>query len=90
VRAIAGGRRPTRLKEEQPDLVVTDFMMPIGDGRELILEMRALPEHRSTPVLMVTATTRAIVLSDAQGTVDVSALLRKPFRWEGSGMLSRA
>lgn len=38
-----------------PDLVIVDYMMPGLDGIELIRRMRALPERRHTPLLMVTA-----------------------------------
>ena len=44
--------------------------------------MRELEEFRSTPVVMMSATTRAVALSDARGKLEVSAFLRKPFRWE--------
>jgi CheY-like chemotaxis protein len=71
-----------RLKKEKPDLVLTDHMMPLADGREVVRSMRALPDFRSTPVVMMSATTKTVALSDASGAVEVSAFLKKPFRWE--------
>jgi CheY-like chemotaxis protein len=69
-----------RLREEKVELVVTDFMMPIADGRELIRGMQAHAELRTIPVIMLTSTTRAVALSD--GAVEVSVFLSKPFRLE--------
>ncbi len=36
-----------RLEKEIPDLVLTDFMMPIADGLDLIWGVNALPKFRS-------------------------------------------
>jgi CheY-like chemotaxis protein len=71
-----------RFQKEKPDLVVTDCMMPIGNGRDLVRGMRGLPEFRSTPVIMMSALTRAVALTDASGTVEVTVFLKKPFQWE--------
>jgi CheY-like chemotaxis protein len=72
-----------RLQKEKPDLVVTDVMMPIADGRELVRGMRALPEFQTTPVVMMSATTKAVALSDGpRQALEVSAFIRKPFQWE--------
>ena len=40
---------------ENPDLIVVDYMMPGLDGIEVIRQLRAMPERRDTPLLMVTA-----------------------------------
>jgi CheY-like chemotaxis protein len=83
VSAANGKDGLARVLVEKPDLVLTDLMMPIGDGRELVRGMRALPEFRSTPVVMMSGSTRSSALADpAGGTVDVSAFLRKPVSWE--------
>jgi len=36
------------------DLIITDLNMPVMDGLTLIKEIRKLPAHRFTPVLMLT------------------------------------
>lgn len=41
--------------EERPDLVVLDWMLPSVSGLELCRRLRAKPETRSIPILMLTA-----------------------------------
>jgi CheY-like chemotaxis protein len=82
VSAANGKEWLARLKNEKLDLVLTDLMMPIADGRELVRSMRALPDFRSVPVVLMSATTKAVALSDAGGTLEVSDFIRKPFRFE--------
>lgn len=38
-----------------PDLIVLDVMMPKKDGLEALAELRALPDTREIPVVMLTA-----------------------------------
>ena len=44
--------------ENDPDLVIVDYMMPELDGLELIRRLRAADQSEDLPVLMVTARTR--------------------------------
>ncbi|HYD51420.1 MAG TPA: response regulator [Gemmatimonadaceae bacterium] len=41
-------------KRQAVDLVITDLNMPRMDGITLIRELRALVEHRCTPIVMLT------------------------------------
>lgn len=41
--------------ENQPDLVIVDYMMPAPDGIEFIQKLRASPGRTELPILMVTA-----------------------------------
>src|SRR6185437_3060344 len=45
----------TRLKESTPDLVVLDWMLPGLSGIELCRRLRARPETRQLPIIMLTA-----------------------------------
>src|SRR6202048_845220 len=45
----------TRLKERGPDLIVLDWMWPGLSGIELCRRLRARPETRSLPIIMLTA-----------------------------------
>jgi CheY-like chemotaxis protein len=55
-----------------PDLVVTDMMMPVMGGAELIRRLRADPVAAQIPILAVTG--------DAQLAGGADAVLSKPYR----------
>ena len=44
-----------QIRRERPDLVLTDVMMPVLDGFELLRLLRAEPATRALPVVMLTA-----------------------------------
>jgi two-component system phosphate regulon response regulator PhoB len=50
-----GDEADTRLREQVPDLVVLDWMLPGLSGIELCRRLRARPETRQLPILMLTA-----------------------------------
>jgi CheY-like chemotaxis protein len=56
----------------RPDLIVTDMMMPVMNGAELIRELRADPLTAPIPILAATSDV------DLAGCAD--AVLRKPYR----------
>ena len=82
VSATNGTDGLARLQKEKPDLVVVDLMMPIADGRELLRGMRALPEFRATPVVMMSSTSRAVALSATAEAFEVATFIRKPASWD--------
>src|SRR6201989_1806538 len=53
--AARGDDADTRLKERPPDLVVLDWMLPGLSGIELCRRLRARPETRQLPIIMLTA-----------------------------------
>ncbi|HEX2536962.1 MAG TPA: response regulator, partial [Pseudolabrys sp.] len=53
--AARGDEADTRLKEKAPDLVVLDWMLPGLSGIELCRRLRARPETRALPIIMLTA-----------------------------------
>jgi CheY-like chemotaxis protein len=57
------------------DLVITDYMMPIIDGIQLVKTMRADPRLAQIPVILISG--RHEISSAADGLVQ--ATLRKPF-----------
>ena len=60
-----------RILESPPDLVVTDVMMPIMDGAELIRRLRADPRTAHLPILAVSGNPLNAGAADA--------VLSKPF-----------
>lgn len=62
----------------KPDIIVTDYQMPIMNGLELIEKLRQNPQTASIPVIMLTA--RGFSIEDRlQEQLRVSACLSKPF-----------
>ena len=57
-------------------LVITDLMMPVMDGPEMIRRMRASPRLADIPVILMTALPEAI---PPEGESTHDALLVKPF-----------
>src|SRR3954451_9619225 len=56
VEAVArGDEAEIRLKERTPDLVVLDWMLPGVSGIELCRRLRARPETKTLPIIILTA-----------------------------------
>ena len=64
--------------KEQPDIIVTDFQMPIMSGMELIEKLRENDTMRDIPVIMLTARSFAVAQED-QDRLQISGCLSKPF-----------
>jgi len=54
VEAVDGVDALNKAKAQTFDCIVTDVNMPNKDGIELIKELRALPNYKFTPMLMLT------------------------------------
>lgn len=61
----------------EPDLVVTDYMMPEMDGIQFAREFRNIKSHESIPILMVTANHDVSVRHDALNS-GITDFLNKP------------
>ena len=68
------------IKTHRPTLVLSDIMMPAGDGFELLRQIRAL-ESGGERVVPVVAMTALVSSADGQRILNAgfSAYLRKPF-----------
>ena len=42
-------------KEEKPDLILLDWMLPLLSGLEVCRQLRRAPESRETPIILLTA-----------------------------------
>ena len=65
------------LASARPDVVISDVMMPVLDGRELCRRMQADPRSRSIPVVLMSAIHPVHNLTGC----NCAALLKKPFKF---------
>lgn len=72
VEAAHGAAALDRVKESRPDMMVTDLMMPVMSGRELVERLRADPETASLPIIVVSANSSSVATA-------ADAVLGKPF-----------
>jgi len=78
IEAVDGQDGLEKAKTKAVSLVLTDQNMPRMDGISLVKELRALPEHKSTPILMLT--TESSDQMKAQGkAAGATGWLVKPF-----------
>ncbi len=64
--------------EEKPDIIVTDFQMPVMSGLELVEKLRQRDDMKDIPVIMLTARSFAIS-KEQQEDLRISSCLSKPF-----------
>ena len=72
VEAVNGAAALAHATESPPDLVVTDLMMPVMSGRELIDRLRSNPLTASIPIIILSA-------NGGLRVGDADAALGKPF-----------
>ena len=64
--------------EEKPDIIVTDFQMPVMTGLELVEKLRQCDQTKDIPVILLTARNFAIT-EEQQRNLRISDCLSKPF-----------
>ena len=72
--AIDGAAALRAVRESAPDLVVTDVMMPVMNGVELIGCLRGDPATAHIPILAASGDTHLAGAADA--------VLSKPYEWD--------
>jgi len=75
--ACNGKQGLVRLSEEKPDVILSDFMMPILGGGEMLRTMAAQPAYRRIPVIMMSSLGQDVIAERCKG---YAAFLHKPFR----------
>lgn len=75
VAAEDGARGLELLAQEVPDVVLLDMMMPVVDGRGVLLAMQESPRFASIPVVVMSAAGPPAL----RDLPPVRAILRKPF-----------
>lgn len=76
--AINGAQALELAKQGEFDLVITDVNMPLLDGLSLVRELRALPNYRFKPILLLTTETDPEKKQIAR-TAGATGWVRKPF-----------
>lgn len=74
LRAGDGRSALRELDEAQPDLVVSDVMMPYMSGYELVNQLRGNPKTRELPVILISSIEEAL-----HPPGNWQAVLAKPF-----------
>ena len=64
--------------EHKPDVIITDYQMPVMDGLELIENLRKQEQTAQIPVIMLTARDFSIEPETIE-QLKISACLSKPF-----------
>ncbi len=79
VLTAANGRQGlARLAEgPRPDLVISDYMMPVLDGAGMLRAMRETEAHRDIPCIVISSMPEANVRERIDG---YAAFVRKPFQ----------
>ncbi len=72
VTAMNGQEALERVAEQKPDLIVTDLMMPVMSGKDLLERLKQDPETAKIPVIVLSA----FADGDIQGA---DVIMRKPF-----------
>ena len=65
-------------KTQKPDIIITDYQMPVMSGVELIEKLRSDPETAEIPVIMLTARGFAIE-EEKKKELKIADCLSKPF-----------
>ena len=74
--AADGAAALVLLRQDPPDLVILDHMLPGMSGLEILTAVRADPESRNLPVMMLTARGRDREMAEEAGA---DRFMTKPF-----------
>jgi len=65
-------------RKEQPDVIISDFQMPVMTGLELVEKLRQIEETRNIPVILLTARSFDVP-PEQQQRLYIVQCLSKPF-----------
>ncbi len=78
ITAVDGEEGLEKALAESPDLLITDYQMPLVSGLELCEKLKAEPATAELPAIMLTA--RGFSLNDQDlNATNIKAVLSKPF-----------
>jgi len=67
------------LKTKKPDLILLDYVMPVINGFELIQMIKGMPEHKDTPIIILTTEGTQNCVNEAM-SLGASDFMVKPFK----------
>jgi len=76
ITAANGRQALERMAEIRPNLIISDFMMPLMDGAAFGRAVRSDPAHLQTPIIMTSGLPESTIRERFEGH---DAFLRKPF-----------
>lgn len=79
--ANSGEEGIAKCKENDPDLILLDIMLPQIDGLEVLYALRNLHNSKATPIIMVTGKTEMESVFQAKG-FGATDYIMKPFHPE--------
>ena len=81
VHGAHGGRQGIDIvHQEHPDLILLDLMMPDLDGWDVYQQLKAEPDTKDVPVIIITAKTQSIDKVLGLHIAKVDDYISKPFR----------
>ncbi|TVR15087.1 MAG: hybrid sensor histidine kinase/response regulator [Balneolaceae bacterium] len=81
IEAASGNRALEKIQKSPPDIIISDIMMPDGDGFSLLKDLRANPETDFLPIILLTARAEAEDKLEGLG-IGADDYLTKPFSME--------
>ena len=76
VATASNGRQAlAKLDAFAADLIITDYMMPVLNGAELVRAVRVMPSYAHTPILVMSGAPQSMLPAD----IGDMNFLRKPF-----------
>jgi two-component system, chemotaxis family, chemotaxis protein CheY len=81
IEADGGEEALKKIKVEKFDFFLVDLNMPVMPGAELIKKIREIPEHKKTPIIIITTETDQDMKNEGM-KAGANDLLVKPFQRE--------
>jgi diguanylate cyclase (GGDEF)-like protein len=78
IEAADGAAALELVQKVQPDLMITDILMPTMNGYELVEQLRGMPQFAKLPIIFYTATYRASEAERLAAACGVTMVLAKP------------
>jgi two-component system chemotaxis response regulator CheY len=88
IEAVDGQDALSKIAGSPPDMLITDLNMPNMDGIELIRQVRALPQCKYIPIVMLTTESQD-TKKQAGRAAGASGWIVKPFRSEQLVMVAK-